>query len=360
MFGPTRSALLSTLLLAAAIVPLGALGSLQYSSMPLDKRGAVSDGSECYIDYARDPQNCPIVNVAFFEDTDCRKPLPLVRTTPQALIKGNAQMLFDGAVAHSLQRPFGSLRVLAAVPGIGIGFAKGEESDTVVQNSAWLSSTQTYNAFKMEQCITFPNLDASQVKVWTAKADAAFNQHGFVWNHDNVPIKKSPQCSAAKKRGIHAMNLARSSKPATKPECLSPGSWGGGGVLLMYTSDDCSGTGKRQLYSAAQCSPLVMTNFKSFKAIDPSGSNIGPVLSPVYYDLGENGYHACAQHDVSALQFKPNQCQKVAGGDAFVGVYGVDPAYPQPGPGPKDKVLLQGHGNKLLSPAPKPPKHRRR
>ncbi|TKY90073.1 hypothetical protein EX895_000071 [Sporisorium graminicola] len=368
-FCPTRNASLPTLLLAAAVVPLGALDSAQRSYMPLDKPVAVSDGSECYRNYATDPRSCPIVQVAFFEDTHCSEPLNLVRTNPQAFIKGNEQMLFDGAVAHSLKNPFGSMRVLAAVDGIGIGFAKSEESDMVVQNMAWLSSSQTQAAFKSKQCINFPNLDVSQVKVWTVKADGAFNRRGYAWNPYNIPITKSPQCTDAPGKLktpspwiLSSKNGAPKSQPAsaTGIECLEKASWGGGGVLLMYASDDCSGSPKRQLYSTAQCTPLAMTNFKSYKAIQPQGPTIDTVFSPAYYDVSESGYHACAQRDVSARPFKPNECQKVAGNDMFVGVYGVDAAFPPPVPGPHNKVLLQSHGHLLLSPNPKHQKHTRR
>ncbi|SJX60070.1 uncharacterized protein SRS1_11385 [Sporisorium reilianum f. sp. reilianum] len=373
MFGPTRSALLSTLLLAAALVPSGALGSVQHSWMPLDKRGAVLSGSGCYREYATDPQNCPIVHVAFFEDTACSKPLELVRTTPHALIKGNEQMIFDGTVAHSLKRPFGSLRVLAAVKGIGIGFAKQEESDMVVQNTAWMSSADTWAAFEDKACVTLPNLEAGHVGVWTAKFDSIFNVGGYVWNPDNIPInKEAPQCKgAAEKRVHHRRSSKTGAKVAQaaakcKPVCLEPASYGGGGVLLLYTTDNCTPDPKdpksvqRQLFSTVQCTPLARTNFKSYKAIQPQGLTLPTIFSPTYYDLGETDYHACAKRDVDSRPFKPNECQKMAGNDMFVGVYGDDMTFPQPNPGPQDKVLLQSHGHLLLSPSPKPPKHRRR
>ncbi|CDS02199.1 uncharacterized protein SPSC_02279 [Sporisorium scitamineum] len=368
MIGPIRNALLSTLLLASALMPSGVLGSVQHSWMPLDKRAALPDGSECYRNYVTDPQNCPIVNVAFFEDTQCSKPLTLVRTYSRALLKGNEQMIFDGSFSRAVQRPFGSIRVLAAVPGIGIGFAKEPESDTVVQNTAWMSSAQTYEAFKSKACLTFPNLDASQAKIWTAKMDDSFNINGYVWNPNNIPIKNEAiECYPHKSR-LAQKHAKRSPSTAAncKPVCLEPASWGGGGVLLMYSSDDCSGdlkgpqAVKTQLYSTVQCTPIDMTNFRSFKAFQPQGANIDPVFSPVYYDIGDNGYHACAQHDVMSRPFKPNECQKVAGNGMFVGVYGVDPNYPPPGPGPHDKVLLRSKGHMLLSPGPKPQPHKSR
>jgi len=356
MLGATRAALLFTFLAAAAIVPLGAMASLQHSSLPLDKRAAVPDVSHCYRDFATDPDNCPILNVAFFEDAQCERPLHLARTTPTALIKGNEQMLFDGAVAHSLKSSFGSIRVLAAVKGIGMGFAKEEESDTVVQNLAWMSSAQTFDAYESKACITFPNLDASQVGVWSVKFDDSFNQGGYVWNPSNIPLKQSaPQCI---KRARHARG-----RLAAQPVCLHGASWGGGGVLLLYKNDDCTDdpkdarSVKKQFYSTVQCNALTMTEFKSFKAIEPTGPTIPINFSPAYYDLDKDGYHRCVQRDITTRPFKSGVCQKVAGNDMFVGVYGMDPDYPQPPPGAGDKLLLKAHGGLLLHPAPG---HRRR
>lgn len=353
MLGSARKALLSSLLLAAAMVPSGAFASLGHSSMHRHKRA--NDGSECYQDYAKDPKSCPIVKVAFFEDTNCATPLALTRTTSGALIKGNEQLLFDGAVAHSLKKPFGSMRVLAAVQGIGIGFAKEEESDMVVQNMAWMSSAQTYDAFRSKTCVTFPNLDVGKVGVWTAKFDDSFNQQGYVWNPYNIPIKPhSPQCSSRSSNARH--KRAPRTAEASHPVCLEQASWGGGGVLMMYTTDTCQpdpknpNSVKMQLYSTAQCTPLHLTGFNSYRAIQPRGATIDTVFSPTYYDLGESGYHACAQRDVVAKPFKPNECQKMSGGDMFVGVYGNDPQFPQAPPGKGDKVLRQGHGGRLLGP----------
>lgn len=347
MLATTRSALLSALLLAATISPLGALGSAQHSNLPLDKRAAVSDGSECWREFASNPDKCPVLQVAFFEDTQCSKPLSLVRTTPRALIKGNQQMLFEGAVAHSVKKPFGSIRILGAVPGIGIGFAAEEESDTVVQNMAKMSSAETYKAYQRKDCVTFPNLDARRVGVWTVRREDVFNQHGYVWNQGNIPLKaNASQCQKLNRRAFaHADAGERS-------VCLEGASWGGGGVLDLYTNDDCSGPAKRQIYSTVQCTPLSTTSFKSFKAVSPSGPTIDAIFSPTYYDLGETGYHACAQRDVTAEKFKPGQCQKFSNTGAFVGVYGNDPQYPQPGPGPHDKILKESSGGLLLSSNP--------
>ncbi|KAJ1030553.1 hypothetical protein NDA16_001462 [Ustilago loliicola] len=345
MLGTTRSALLSALILTVTISPLGALGSVQNSNLPLDKRAAASDGSECWRDFASDPRACPVVQVAFFEDTQCSKPLNLVKT--QAFNKGNEQMLFESAVAHSVKKPFGSIRVLGAAPGIGIGFAKEEESDMVVQNMAFMSSADTHKAYQLKQCVTFPNLDASRVGVWTVKWDASINQQGYVWNQDNIPLKSSAaQC--------HKRNRRASAHSSEYSVCLEGASWGGGGVLDLYTNDDCSGPVKRQIYSTTQCTPLSTTSFKSFKAVSPLGLTIDAIFSPTYYDFGKTLYHACAQRDVTAMKFKPGQCQKFTNAGAFVGVYGNDPQYPQPGPGPNDKILKKGSGRLLVSPAPVP------
>ena len=351
MLGPALSAVLSTLLLASAIMPSGAMASVQHSWMPLDKRAhAPHDGSECFQNFATDPQKCSVVHVAFFEDDKCGQPLDLVRTTPYAFIKNrNEQMLFDGMVAHSLKKPFGSMRVLAAVDGIGIGFAKEEESDGVVQNMAWMSSAQTYSAFTSKECITLPNLDTKLVGVWSVKLDNTLNQAGYVWNPDNIPLIRNAagcQHAAIKK---HRKRLTTSAYKGT-PACLEPASYGGGGVLLMYATDDCSGDPKdtkavrKQLYSTVQCTPLSMTGFKSYKAVQPKGPTIDTIFSPLYYDLNENGYHRCAQRDVSARPFRPNECQKVAGNDMFVGVYGNDPGFPQPPPESDVRVLLRSTG----------------
>lgn len=358
MLNTTRSALLSTLLLAAALVPTDVFGSVQHTSIPLDKgSAAVDDGSECYKDFATDP-TCAIVNVAFFEDTECNKPLELVRRTSRAMIKGNEQMNWDGSVAHSLQHPFGSLRVLAATKGLGIGFAKEEESDTVVQNTAWMSADQVWDAFQTKDCITFPNLDSRAVGVWTARRQDIMNQGGYVWNPDNVPIQV---CGACTKFSNNAVNNAvekrhtrshQHSRNRSRAVCLEPASYGAGGVLLMYNSSECTGPTTKQLYSSVQCTPLSTTNFKSYKAIAPSGPTIDTIFSPVYYDLNANQYHACAQHDVDARPFQYNKCQKMDNEDVFVGVYGVDPDHPQDGPAKGDKVLKQGHGGLLLAPNP--------
>lgn len=355
MPNPTQSSLLSTLLLVAAILPWCVLGSLQHSWMPLDKRSSAQDGSNCYHDYATDPANCPIVHVAFFEDASCNKPLELARTTPQAMIKGNEQMIWEGTVAHSLKRPLGSMRVLAAVQGIGIGFAKEEESDGVVQNTAWMSSSKVYDAFKTKDCITLPNLDVHEVGVWTARVDSITNQGAYVWNPDNIPIKNGvAQCAHASTDARHKRRSRGTASGRTRPICLEQASYAGGAVLLLYSTDDCTGPAEKQLYSTMQCTPLRKTSFKSYKAIQPKGPTIDTVFSPIYYDLNANELHACAQRDVSARPFKPNACQKMFNTNMFVGVYGVDPSpeFPQPVPSPGDKVLLQSHGHLLLSPNP--------
>ncbi len=60
-----------------------------------------------------------------FEDANCATPLPLTPHRPYRVHQGNEQMLFDGAVAHSLKRRFGSLRILAAAQGMGPRFRQG-------------------------------------------------------------------------------------------------------------------------------------------------------------------------------------------------------------------------------------------
>ncbi|EST09689.1 hypothetical protein PSEUBRA_000063 [Kalmanozyma brasiliensis GHG001] len=355
MLGPIRHGLLISLLLVAAIVPSQTIASPQHLSTHLYKRD--DDGRDCYKKFAKDPSNCPIINVAFFADTNCATPLPLARTTPRALIEGNEQMLFDGTVAHSLKRPFGSLRIIAAARGMGLGFAKGEESDTVVQNMAFMSAARTFEAFSKKECVTFPNLDASQVGVWTARQEASLNVQGYVWNPDNIPIKRTPQYStdnALMKTNSHRRRGSRRVSTGACAVCLEEASWGGGGVLLMYTTPDCTSTPKKQLYSTVQCTPLSLTDFRSYKAVQPLGPTIDTIFSPTYYDVGQTGYHACAHQDVSARPFKPNECQKMAGGDMFVGVYGLDPdpRLVQPALSQGDKVLAQGHGKLLLGPKP--------
>ncbi|SPO19628.1 uncharacterized protein UTRI_00038_B [Ustilago trichophora] len=352
MLSATRSALLSTLLVAMASVPLGALASIQHSAMPLDKRQAASDGSECWTDYAKKPE-CTMLQVSYFEDAECRKPLGLFKADPNAMIKDNTQMVWDGALTRSLKKSFGSLRVVGAVPGFGLGFAREAESDTVVQNMAWMSAAETYRVFQSKSCVTFPNLDASKIGVWSVRAETSLNSDGYVWNPFNVPLKNSGYQCNKRRRSVANQSSASSAV------CLEGASWGGGGVLELYTTENCTpdpkdkNSVKRQLYSTVQCTPLSMTNYKSFKAIAPSGITIDPVFSPVYYDLGQqSGYHACAQKDVSSAPFKPNACQKAAGNDMFVGIYGNDPTYKQPVPGPGDKVLRKSHGNLLLGPGP--------
>lgn len=355
MLGATRSALLSNLLVAMACVPLGALASIQHSAMPLDKGQAASDGSECWTDYANKPE-CTMLQVSYFEDAECGKPLDLFKSDPHAMIKGNTHMVWDGALAKSLKKPFGSLRVVGAVPGFGLGFAREAESDTVVQNMAWMSAADTYRVFQSKSCVTFPNLDASKVGIWSVRAETSLNQGGYVWNPFNIPLKDSSYQCIKRRRSVTIQSRVSSAV------CLEGASWGGGGVLELYTTDNCTpdpkdkNSVKRQLYSTVQCTPLSMTNYKSFKAIAPSGPTIGPVFSPVYYDLGQqSGYHACAQHDVSAMPFQHDACQKAAGNDMFVGIYGKDPTYKQPAPGPGDKVLLKSRGHLLLSPGPHTP-----
>lgn len=360
MLSATLQALLLTFLVAAAVGPLGAAGSVQHSWNPLDKRRApLNDGSECYHTFATDPKSCPMVRVAFFEDTECSKPLPLVKTVQRALINGNEQMLFDGAVAHSLKRPFGSIRVLAAVRDIGIGFAKHEESDTVVQNMAWMSAADTYKAYQQKSCVTLPNLDVEHVGVWSVRFEHLLNQGGYVWNPYNIPIKQNvPQCHGPEKRALMHGAATRSSSPV----CLQPASYGGGAVLLLYKSKDCtvdpndSKSVKMQLYSTVQCTPLTMTDFNSYRAVQPKGDTIEPIFSPAYYERGSTFYHSCAPHDVAAMPFKPNgECQRFSGNDMFVAVFGNDPNYPQPAPGPHDKVLLKPRGHLLLAPNPASP-----
>ncbi|UTT95260.1 hypothetical protein NDA17_002783 [Ustilago hordei] len=347
MLPATRTALLLALLVAVTISPLGAVGSVQHSNLPLDKRSAVSDGSQCWTEFASDPKNCPIVQVAFFEDTQCSQPLQLVKTTPNAFIKGNKQMLSEGAVAHSVKKPFGSIRVLATVADIGIGFAVGEESDTVVQNMAFMSAAETRKAYQSKSCVTFPNLEVGRVGVWSTRSESLLNQGGYVWNPFNIPIKSSAsQCNKHNKRVVaHADQYS---------VCLNGVSWGGGGVIYLYPNDDCSGRAKRQIYSTVQCTPLAADGFKSFKAVSPQGDTINPIFSPSYYDFnGETGYHACSQKGVTEQKWKPGQCQKFGNSIAFAGVYGNDPGNPQPGPRPNDKVLKSSHGGKPnRSPAP--------
>lgn len=302
----------------------------------LNKQG---DGSECFRNFASDPNACPIVNVAFFKDAKCSQPVPLPRRG--SFVRGNAEMLFESAVSHSVQGGFGSIRVLAAVEGLGIGFAKGEESDTVVQNFAWMSAEKTWTAYRSQACISVPNLDVTKVGVWTTKAEGALNQGGYVWNEDNIPLKwGSPQC--------HKQLQGRSGGKAAQEVCLEGASWGGGGMLLLYTNDDCtvdpknSNSVKKQLYNTAQCTPLTMTEFRSFKAVQPLGPTIDINFSPIYYDMGKQGYHACSQRGVVTKPFKSGVCQKIAADGMFVGVYGNDPQFPQAGPSPGDKILRQG------------------
>lgn len=348
MFGAVRASLLSTLLLAGAIAPIGALASLQHWNA-LDKRQEPATGSECYRDFATDPENCPILNVAFFEDSSCSKPLQLAHAKPDSFIEGNKQMLFDAASAHTLKSPFGSVRILAAAQGVGLGFAKEEESDTIVQNFAFMSSADTFKAYQSKSCVTFPNLDASKVGIWTVRSESSLNQEGYVWNPDNIPLKQSaPQCTKRTKRA--------STQPGEQCVCLEGASWGGGGVLQLYSGSDCTGETKRQLYSTAQCTPISMTGFNSFKAVQPLGPTIDAIFSPVYYGLDKDQYHRCSQRDVTAKPFKSGVCQQFKNSQAFVGVYGndPDPSLAQPPPGPADKVLLKGKGGLLLSPAPHP------
>lgn len=350
MIGATRSALLSTLLLAAAIVPLGAFGAIQATSMPLDKRSAEDIIAECWTGFAQDPKKCPVIQLAVFKDAECRTPFALSKTWPHAIIKGNTQMLFEGAIANSLQHPFGSVRVVGAVPGIGLGFANQEESDTVIQNMAWMSAAETYKAYQSKSCLHFPNLDLSTVRMWSIRSEDVMNQVGYVFNPYNVPIKRNvAQCRARHRRQVAGHSAVQS-------VCLEPASWGFGGVLEMYANDDCTGAAKRQLYTTVQCTPLGTTNFRSFKVVAPSGNDFGPIFSPVYYDYNnDTGYHACAHKGVSAKPFQPNVCQKMAGDGMFVGVYGMDPNNPQAGPVPGDKVLYKGHGHLLLAPEPNLP-----
>ncbi len=90
--------------------------------------------------------------------------------------------------------------------------------------------------------------------------------------------------------------------------------------------------------------------------MQPTGPTVDTIFSPTYYDIGQNGYHACSQLDVDAQPFKPNECQKVSGGDMFVGVYAndPDPRMAQAPPGRNDKVLLNSHGQRLFEPGPEP------
>ncbi|GAK62628.1 uncharacterized protein PAN0_001c0829 [Moesziomyces antarcticus] len=351
MASSAMKSLLSTLLVASFLAPLGVLGSVQHSSIPMDKRAAVSDGSECWTDFAKNSQDCPVLQVAFFKDAQCSQALNLVRTTPQALIKGNKQMLFEGAVAHSLKEPVGSVRIIGAVPGIGLGFARQEESDSVVQNMAWMSSSETMKAYQSKSCVSFANLDAKRVGVWTVKADDSFNPPGVAWDEDNIPITESAH-ACAEERHAH--------RRGTQTVCLESASWGKGGVLQLYNSDDCTGRATKQVFSAAQCTPLKTTGFKSFKTFRPQGDKCDVIFSPEYYDIGQDGYHRCAQLDITAVKPKSGACQKFDNGNMFVGVYSNDPQFPQPAPGPGDKVLLQSHGVRLLSPGPGKPAGKQR
>ncbi|SNX81355.1 uncharacterized protein MEPE_00060 [Melanopsichium pennsylvanicum] len=345
MFSASFSTLLSGVLLSSS-----ALATIQHSSIALDKRQSI-DPNICWTQYHDRPDLCQVLQVAYYRDASCNAPLSLHSKVHGATIHGNTQMIWESAVAHTIMQTFGSIRIVGAIEGLALGFGKREESDTVVQNMAYMSSAELQRAYRTKACVTFPNLDVEKVGVWTVKAENTFNSEGYVWNPHNIPIKNTPECSGAKKSKTKRQLMSHHRYGNAMPVCLKGASWGGGGVLMLYDSDDCSGEGKRQLYSTAQCTPLstTTTGFKSYKAIEPQGDTIDTIFSPIYYDMGQSGYHACSPKGVTKRPFKPNECQKFAGNDMFVGVYGNDPNYPQSGPDPGVKILRQAHGHHLFT-----------
>lgn len=296
----------------------------------LSKRFAVED---CYRNFNTDPR-CSVVNVAFYSDDACAQPMALDRHAASRagaddFVRGNAKMLFDSAISATPSN-FRSIKILAATEGFGVGFAQHPDSDTLIMNMAWLSAADVSQAFKRQSCLQLTNVYAPLARQWTVKNEATLNQPGYIWNAHNLPLKTNvAACSS------HVTRKARG-------VCLEPRSWGAGGVLEMYKSLDCTGIPIHQTFNSAQCEPLSLTEFSSFKPVQPLGQTVNFTFSDEYYALGREGYHACGHKNVVTRPFLPGKCQKLVSRGAFVGVYGNDPLYPQAGPDPGAVPIKKG------------------